>query len=456
LPKNGNVYLALNPNETKRRARELGSARRFVWTVAHEIIELIGKGGMGKVFKARHRIMERTVALKVINAKLMRNPEAVERFHREVKTAACLSHPNIVAAHDVEQAEGIHFLVMEYVDGVNLAEWVGKKAPLLISEACDYARQAAIGLQYAHERGMVHRDIKPHNLIRTPTGTIKILDFGLASLAEKSMFKGDIEQPLHASLTAIGAIMGTPDFISPEQAADAHQVDIRSDVCSLGATLHYLLCGQPPFTEGSVRDKLQRHAETKPESVSQLRTDVTQDLSDLIGRMMSKNPDERFQTPREVATALAPFAEQRPSQKMPRQIDISSKRNLRWPSFRSLGMACAALVLFLAGLVFVTTDQGTLVVESTDESVNVQIRKAAKGNGERDLEMSVVDTITGSKVVRLPSGTYEVSLVGDRNEYKLSEGGFTLSRGGKIVVKVTRNEKAEVQAGPWTSSRCLE
>jgi serine/threonine protein kinase len=153
----------------------------------YEIVGLAGKGGMGDVYKARHRVMDRTVAIKIINRNLVRKAEAVERFHREVKTAASLSHPNIVTAHDAEQADDVHFLVMEYVDGVDLARCVQDRGPLPIGEACDYVQQAAWGLQCAHEWGTVHRDIKPHNLMVTANGTVKILDFGLATLAPEAL-----------------------------------------------------------------------------------------------------------------------------------------------------------------------------------------------------------------------------------------------------------------------------
>lgn len=410
----------------------------------YEILELIAKGGMGDVFKARHRMMDRTVAIKIINKKLVRNPEAVERFHREVKTAARMAHPNIVAAHDAEQAQGSHFLVMEYVEGVNLAELVKASEPLPIHEACEYARQAAVGLQYAHERGMVHRDIKPHNLMRTSSGTIKILDFGLASLAEKALSTLVKEPSENGSLTAVGSIMGTPDFISPEQAADAHQADIRSDIYSLGATLHYLLCGLPPFHEGSIAEKIKSHAEVKPQSISHRRPDVTQELSDVISRMLAKNPDERFQTPRDVAIALAPFAEPRPTTKPVERDLTSSQRSSWWPPMKVVALASAALGMLLAGAIYVMTDQGTLSIDAIDESVDVQIWKVAGSQGEKDLKLSFVDKVTGSKVVRLPSGSYEVTLVGDSNEYKLSDGGFTLKRGGQMVVKVSRSETKEM------------
>ena len=156
----------------------------------------IGKGGMGAVYQARHRMMDRTVALKIINPELMRKPEAVDRFHREVKAAARLSHPNIVTAYDAEQAGDVHFLVMEYVDGVDLSHTVKDRGALPIAEACDYVRQAAIGLQYAHEQGMVHRDIKPHNLMVMADGTVKILDFGLASLAPEALSDADTVEAL--------------------------------------------------------------------------------------------------------------------------------------------------------------------------------------------------------------------------------------------------------------------
>ena len=272
----------------------------------YEILDLIGKGGMGDVYKARHRKMERTVALKVINRGLVQKPEAIDRFHREVKAAAQLSHPNIVTSHDADHAGDFHFMVMEYVDGVDLSQTVKERGALPVAEACDYIRQAALGLQQADERGMVHRDIKPHNLMVTADGTIKILDFGLASLAPDAIPASDAVSG-RSELTAVGAIMGTPDFISPEQAKDARQVDIRSDIYSLGATLYYLLSGRVPFDDGSVMHKLKSHAQVEPASLSSVRDEVPEELVGVVSKMMAKNPDERYLTPKEVAEALESF-----------------------------------------------------------------------------------------------------------------------------------------------------
>ena len=272
----------------------------------YEMLRLIGKGGMGDVYEARHRMMNRTVAIKVIKRELMRKPEAVDRFHREVKTAAQLTHPNIVTSHDAEQADDVHFMVMEYVDGINLSETIREQGQLPVAQACNYIRQAAIGLQQAFEKGMVHRDIKPHNLMVTEDGTVKILDFGLASLAPVALTDADTVE-VRSDLTSAGVIMGTPDFISPEQAEDARQADIRSDIYSLGATFYFLLSGRPLFNDGSVMHKLQSHAEVEPDALDSLRDDVPTELVTIVSRMTAKDPDNRFQSPAEVAEALSPF-----------------------------------------------------------------------------------------------------------------------------------------------------
>ncbi len=274
----------------------------------YRILQLLGAGGMGVVYKAEHRLMERVVALKVINRQLTARTRAVERFRLEVKAAARLHHPNIVTAHDAEQAADLHFLVMEYVDGISLAQLVEKRGPLPIEQACHLVRQVALGLQHAHERGMVHRDIKPHNLMVTRKGQIKILDFGLARFATESsvLDQTDALPALlpEGSLTAASTVVGTPDFLAPEQARNSHEVDIRADLYALGCTLYFLFTGRPPFPGGSALEKLMKHWEAQPEEIANLPPEV----AEILHKLMAKKPVDRYQTPAEVATALAPFA----------------------------------------------------------------------------------------------------------------------------------------------------
>jgi len=252
---------------------------------------------MGAVFKARHRLMDRIVALKVIRKEFLDQPQTVERFRQEVKAAARLAHPNIVGAFDAEQSGDVHFLVMEYVEDIGLDRLIQIRGPLPVSTACDYICQAAHGFQHAFERGMVHRDIKPANLLVDEHGDVRIADFGLARLMERSQ-----------ALTPWGAVVGTPDYTAPEQAHDAQQADIRADIYSLGCTLYHLLAGRPPFPDGGVLQKLLAHQNQQARPLNDVRTDVPVELAKVVERMMAKEPAQRYATPAEVAGALECFA----------------------------------------------------------------------------------------------------------------------------------------------------
>jgi hypothetical protein len=267
----------------------------------YRVVSLLGQGGMGAVYKAEHLVMDRPVALKVIKPALLSDTAAFARFRQEVKAAGKLAHPNIVTAHDADHAGDLHFLVMEFVEGQNLADYLRRKGQLPIVEACNYVRQAALGLQHAHERGMIHRDIKPQNLMRTPTGQVKILDFGLARFVRNA---GESSGPL----TAQGVVMGTADYIAPEQTRDARQADIRSDIYSLGCTLYHLLSGRVPFPTGGTVEKMVQHAIDPPTPLAELRPDLPIRLVKVVERMMAKDPARRHQTPIEVDRSLAPFA----------------------------------------------------------------------------------------------------------------------------------------------------
>ncbi len=333
----------------------------------YRVLGLVGQGGMGAVYRAEHRRMERAVALKVINPALTRNPATVQRFQQEARTAARLHHPNIVTAHDADQAGALHFLVMEHVEGRSLADLIHERGPLPVAEACDYVRQAALGLQHAHEQGMVHRDIKPHNLMVTPSGQVKILDFGLARLARSPEDATDGAVATETALTGAGAIMGTADYIAPEQAADPRAADIRADLYSLGCTLFHLLAGRPPFPDGNVQDKLAKHANDSMPSLAALRPDVPAGLAAVLAQMTAKNPADRYQTPAAVVEALTPFA--KPQTERPR---VRKRRPLLAVALLMLAVGAA-----LAGAVVVrvTTERGDIVITTHDKALELTVGK---------------------------------------------------------------------------------
>jgi eukaryotic-like serine/threonine-protein kinase len=280
----------------------------------YRILDQLGRGGMGRVFKAEHVTMKRIVALKVLTPMLMQTDRAQELFLREVRAIAQLVHPNIVTAYDANEDAGRYYLVLEYVDGPNLDQLVRKQGPLPVGLACDYMKQAANGLQAAHALGMLHRDIKPANILvqrrglqEHSPGLIKISDFGLARLHSPET---RVDAPNHAGtiLTRNNTVMGTPDFLSPEQARNLHKTDIRSDLYSLGGTFYFLLTGQVPFPGGTALEKLIRHSAEKPAPIPDLRPDAPAEVAEIAMRLLAKHPDDRYSHPEELAAALQPYA----------------------------------------------------------------------------------------------------------------------------------------------------
>jgi serine/threonine-protein kinase len=298
----------------------------------YRILDRLGAGGMGQVYKAEHLVMKRVVALKIIAARpgsesepCAEEPEetpwrldagtppdpeaatgavaedAIERYHREVQMAAQLDHPNIVQAYDAAEVNGVFFLVMEYVEGVDLGQRVAEEGPLPVEVAGNYIRQVALGLQYAHERGLVHRDIKPSNLLVTRTGQVKILDLGLARLAGTAL--EEITGPVNGVHGS--GLAGTPDYIAPETAEDSRKADIRSDLYSLGCTFYFLLTGEVPFPGGCWTEKLLRHRLDSAPSVYVIRPEIPAEVAGIIQRLMAKDPAERFATPGQLAAELA-------------------------------------------------------------------------------------------------------------------------------------------------------
>ncbi len=268
----------------------------------YRLLSLLGKGGMSSVYLAEHTLMRRRCALKVLPTKRVNDSSYLARFHREAQAVAALDHPNIVRAYDVDHQEDrdtqIHFLVMEYVEGDSLQELVQKYGVCGFLDAAEYTRQSALGLHHAHEAGMVHRDVKPGNLLVDPNGVVKVLDLGLARF-----FTGDETED---SLTVAHdeKVLGTADYLAPEQALDSHTVDARADIYGLGCTLYFLLTGRPPFIEGTLTQRLMAHQTKTPPAVESLRTDIPASLAAIVRKMMEKKADDRPANARILAEAL--------------------------------------------------------------------------------------------------------------------------------------------------------
>jgi serine/threonine-protein kinase len=286
----------------------------------YQILARLGEGGVSAVYKAWDTDKGRYAALKVLHPDLVSHTDAVNQFEREHQIITRLSHPNIIAAYDANQVGVRHFFAMEYIEGMDLYQLVQQYGPLPVEQACDYLRQAATGLQHAHQSGLVHRDIKPANLFvihapipgpaggpvrRGPTPVVKILDWGLARLRPE--MEGMPELDEHDLDAEKAALIGTADYVAPEQARDPTLVDIRGDIYSLGCTLYYLLTGKPPFPAPSLMQKLLQHQEALPPSVASVRPDVPVELDLAIQKMLAKQPDERYQIPLLVVAALRRF-----------------------------------------------------------------------------------------------------------------------------------------------------
>lgn len=416
----------------------------------YRVIRAVGTGGMGEVFEAEHRLMRRRVAIKVIKSQWLQSSEAVARFRREMQAAAKLVHPHVVTAFDAEQAGDLHFLAMEFVEGWTLAQLVAERGPLPVAMAAECIRQAALGLQHAFEHGMVHRDIKPGNLMLAevqglrgegktslqdspgslplspqPTAiALKILDFGLARFASEEA---------EGSETSVGTLLGTPDFMAPEQARNARDADIRSDLYSLGCTLYFLLTGAVPHCQA--RTSLERalaHAEQSPQPLSEFRADVPPPLQAILDRLLAKRPEDRFQTPAEVVAALTwqtrleadGMEMQRPHQT--RALTAGLQRVL-------LAIGLVGFVLVMAVIVQVLTDKGDLQIHSTDAGAVIVLHQ----NG---MPVRRITTTAGLTSFRLLSGEYMLELQDSSGDLRLSTRNVVLSRGRAVEVKVSRAE----------------
>ena len=428
----------------------------------YQLLEEVGAGGMGTVFRAVHTRLDKVVALKLLPAQRMRDGAAVARFEREMKAAGRLDHPSIVTATDAGQIDETHFLVMEYIDGLDLNRLQKAVGQLSIANACELIRQTAIGLQYAHERGMVHRDIKPSNIMLASNGRVKILDLGLALLADN---RGATD-----NLTTVGQFMGTLDYMAPEQCDDSHEVDIRADLYSLGATLFRLLTGEVPFggaKHKSVLAKIRALATEDAPALSSIREDVPAKLAQLTSRLLSKNPDARPASPLEVADELQEFVVGSDLQELvergsaaasgnTRPVDASvlsvsllkspaPKRSQSEPPPAPVGSAAgksilrngfkwvvAATLAMAAGIVvWIQTDTGHLVIEA-DEAAFVRVVKG-------DDVVKSWKIIPGRNETTIRAGQYSIELDGQFDSLDVDGGEFKLTRGDKVIATVKRS-----------------
>ncbi|MBN2292420.1 MAG: serine/threonine protein kinase [Pirellulales bacterium] len=285
---------------TPWQATQLLAGRSSLFLGNYALMDLLGRGGMGSVFLARHRTMKRRVALKVVSKQVGKDPASLERFLAEARLIASLDHPNIVQAYDVDKESDRFYIVMEYIEGQDLEVIVQEHGLFGFEEVADCIRQAADGLAHAHSRNLIHCDIKPSNLLLSDQGVIKILDMGMARLTESSEDSG--AQVDHK-------VLGTVDYMAPEQAMNSPDFDHRADIYSLGCTLYFLLTGRPPFDEGTLTQRIVKHQTQPPPDILTAHPDTPQELVDICMKMMAKNPADRYQTAAEVSNLLTDWHE---------------------------------------------------------------------------------------------------------------------------------------------------
>ena len=425
----------------------------------YQIVAKLGEGGMGTVYKAVHQRLKKTVALKVLPTNRIGDQPAVARFEREMEVLGQLNHPHIVQALDAGEHDGQHYLVMEYVEGCDLSEIVKRCSPLSIADACLLISQAAEGLQYAHEHGFVHRDIKPSNLMLAtgakPNATVvvKILDLGLARALDQ---RPDAAAP-KADLTTTGQVMGTLDYMAPEQGGDAHQVDIRADIYSLGATLYKLLTGDSPYAEHAQKPPLQRLmaiAQFEPPAIRTKRTDIPEKLAAIVHRMLAKQPVRRFALPADVVQALAPYCAGADLAALVVSSGATRINEAKTATTRPLAAATAqsgaarrlrtmlaglAAFFVLAAVIVIATRNGTVEVTAPNGELPKDVKVVVTRGGD-DVEVLQVDNHWSAKIV---NGEYQVELRSGQDRFEIADSKLTVSRMGRSLV--TLNVRKQVK-----------
>lgn len=432
------IIAALNLSPSSSTDEDQASAESSVQTPerlgAYQLFEKIGRGGMGAVYRARHTKLKRIVAVKVLPAEIRRHREAITRFEREMEVIGALDHPNIVRAMDAGEVDGVPYLAMEFVAGQDLGCLLKTHGPFSLTEASDCIRQTAIGMAYAHRQGIVHRDLKPANLMLDDNGTVKILDLGLARL------EAEVTQRTVAPLlTQAGQVMGTFDYMSPEQALQTREVDQRTDIYSLGCTLFVLLTGRPMFPGETPLEIVLAHRSTPPPSLRAANPTVSDRLEAVFQKMVAKSPEDRFASMDEVVAALTPSSS-------------PSTRMLRSTILRATIIAIAIVAMVTASWGwYQSTNYGEVRVDSFDPRILLELVR----------DNRVVATFAAGEHVDFQSyrtGSYEFRLQRPNERVRIHDAAFTLSRGGRHWVRIESIDWEEFLSSEqlaWTPPEAL-
>ncbi|MCH7685494.1 MAG: serine/threonine protein kinase [Planctomycetes bacterium] len=425
----GTVLKLLAPTDDDRMIGRLGT---------YEVVGVIGSGGMGVVLKAFDAALNRYVAIKVLAPHLGSSGAARKRFSHEAQAAAAVVHENVIEIHGVADTDGLPYLVMPYVRGPSLQRRLDCEGPLALVEILRIGMQAATGLAAAHAQGLVHRDVKPANiLLADGVERVKLTDFGLARAADD------------ASLTKTGIIAGTPQYMSPEQAR-GESVGQRSDLFSLGSVLYAMCTGRAPFRAETSYGVLRRITDEEPHPIREINPDIPEWLCQIIAKLMSKQPDDRFESAREVAELLEEclaHVQQPTAVLLPEQLRATVSERGRCSMRRLFAGTAFALTLLLAGVVVVLElNKGTLTIESDVDDVSIRITQ-----GDKVVEKLTV--MRSGTSVRIAAGKYVVEIDGETDGIEIENGTVELRRRGERIVRIVRSPDAPRGAANVTSSR---